>query len=156
MSLYENMLTEPISQLNLRQAITIPSVLSVRDAILRMRNEKLGCVIVVDAAQKPLGMFTEAMLRRMLIENREALDDSVSEHLAQRFPCAESTEPILTVLEAMQAENQRFVCVIDEERNIVGLTGQKGLMEYIADHFPQLVMTQTAGLESPHSDREGA
>ena len=65
MGLYENMRTEPISQLNLRRVITVPAMLSVRDAVLRMREERLGCVVVVDAGQKPMGMFTEAILRKL-------------------------------------------------------------------------------------------
>ncbi|MEQ8791099.1 MAG: CBS domain-containing protein [Pirellulaceae bacterium] len=156
MGLYENMLTEPISRLALRQAITVEPELSVRDAVLRMREKKLGCVIVIDGQQKPLGMFTEAMLRIKLIESRGILDDSVQNHMARQFPLAQADDPIVTVLELMQAENHRFVCVVDQAGKIVGLTGQKGLMEYIADHFPQLVMTQRAGAKPPLTDREGA
>ena len=40
----------------------------------------------------------------------------------------------------------RFLCVLDEDgRTRVALTGQKGLSEYIADHFPQQVMVQRVG-----------
>lgn len=156
MGLYENMVTEPIRQLPLREAITVPGELSVRDAVLRMRDKKLGCVIVVDDQHKPQGMFTEAMLRHLLTEDRSVIDDSVRDHMAKQFPCAEITDPVVTILEAMQAENHRFVCVVDDEGRVTGLTGQKGLMKYIADHFPQVVLTQRAGVESPRRQREGA
>lgn len=156
MGLYENMLTEPISKLALREAITVPAKWSVRDAVLRMRDRKLGCVIVVDQQLKPIGMFTEAMLRCLLIDDRPALEDSVQNRMETQFPCAKITEPVVTVLEAMQAEHHRFVCVVDDTGRVVGLTGQKGLMEYIADHFPQMVLTQRAGVEPPRSEREGA
>ncbi len=109
MGLYENMLPEPIRQVALSEAVTVPGELSVRDAVLRMRDKKLGCVIVVNADHKPLGMFTEAMVRRLLIDDRTALDDSIENHLADQFPCAEINEPVVTVLEAMPAENHRFV-----------------------------------------------
>lgn len=156
MGLYENMLTEPIRRLNLRQPITVEPELSVRDAVQRMRAGKLGCVIVIDADRKPLGMFTEAMLRMRLIESRAMLDDSVQNHMARQFPLASADDPIVSILELMQAENHRFVCVVDDQGRVAGLTGQKGLMEYIADHFPQLVMTQRAGTQPPLSEREGA
>ena len=156
MGLYENMLTEPITQLALREAITIPAELSVRDAVLLMREKKLGCVIVVDDDQKPQGIFTEAMLRNLVIEDRAALDDSIQNRMVRQFPCAKATEPVVTVLEAMQNENHRFVCVVDDDGRVTGLTGQKGLMEYVADHFPQIVLTQRAGVEPPSSTREGA
>ena len=95
MGLYENMLTEPIRQLAMREAITIPAELSVRDAVVRMRDKKLGCVIVVDKNHKPLGMFTEAMLRHLLIDDRAALDDSVQNRMARQFPCVKITDPVV-------------------------------------------------------------
>ena len=156
MGLQENMLNEPISGLALREAITVQPDLSVRDSVLRMREKKLGCVIVVDADSKPIGMFTEAMLRNLLVEDRATLNETVQKHMADQFPWVEMTDPVVTVLEAMQTKNHRFVCVVDDEGRVVGLTGQKGLMEYIADHFPQQVLTQRAGAKPPLSEREGA
>ena len=130
------------------------------DAVRLMREKKLGCVIVADSQNKPVGMFTEAMVRHLLVENRaqlaENLQDPVQKHMADQFPWAESTDPVVTVLDAMQTKNHRFVCVVDKDGCIAGLTGQKGLMEYIADHFPNLVLTQRAGAKAPLSEREGA
>ena len=37
----------------------------------------------------------------------------------------------------------------------VALTGQKGVVEYIADHFPRHVLTQSPGAGQP-DEREGA
>ena len=156
MGLYENMVSEPIRRLALRDAITVSADLSVRDAVLCMRDRKLGCVIVVDEHQKPMGMFTEAMLRCLMIDDRTALDDSVQDRMEKQFPCASITDPVVTVLEAMQAANHRFVSVVDDTGRVVGLTGQKGLMEYIADHFPQTVLTERVGIEPPRRQREGA
>ncbi len=52
--------------------------------------------------------------------------------------------------------NVRFLVVVDDEGCVAGLTGQKGLMEYIAEQFPQEVLVQLVGTEPyPHS-REGA
>ena len=156
MGLYENFVSEPISRLALREPITISPSSSVKDAVLKMRDKELGCVIVVDEKDKPIGMFTEAMLRHLLIEDRAALDDSLENRMAKDFPCAKSKDPVVNVLEAMRSENHRFVCVVDENGKLVGLTGQKGLMEYIAEHFPQTVLTERAGNVSPRRQREGA
>ncbi len=155
MGLYENMLKEPVSRLNLRDAITGPPELSIRDAVQRMRAGRLGCIFAVDAEQRPVGMFTEAILRNMLATAPAGIDDSLADHMTRQFPRAETGEPILTVMEGMQAENHRFVCVVDDDGRVAGLTGQKGLMEYIADHFPEAVLTQCPGA-TPLPEREGA
>ena len=154
--LQENMRNEPISRLALREAITVPPDILVRDVVVLMHEKQLGCIIVVDEDNKPTGMFTEAMLRHLLVENRAGLDNTVEAHMADQFPWAKMSDPVVTVLEAMQTKNHRFVCVVDEQGRVAGLTGQKGLMEYIADHFPQQVLTQRAGTKPPLSEREGA
>ncbi len=56
----------------------------------------------------------------------------------------------------MKIKNVRFLCVVDEDRRVVGLTGQKGLMEYVADHFPRQVMVQRIGCTPFLATREGA
>ena len=76
--------------------------------------------------------------------------------MAEQLPWVKLSDPIADVLEAMQLKNLRFLCVIDEEGQLAGLTGQKGLMEYVADHFPSQVMVQRIGSKPYITDREGA
>ncbi len=156
MGLYKNMLEEPVSRLALREALTVAPNTSIREAVLLMREKRLGCVIAIDADRKPLGIFTEAMLRHLLAENPSGVDEPVESHMAQQFAWVTDQDPVVTVLEAMQAKNYRFVCVCSEAGQVIGLTGQKGLMEYIAEHFPQQVMTQNLGSRTPGETREGA
>ena len=156
MGLHENMLKEPVSQLALRPAVTAPADVTVRDAVQLMQQKSLGCVLIVDGDNKPLGMFTEGMVRHLLVENQAALDDRVKTHMADRFPWVKLSDPIVTVLDAMHAKNHRFVCVVDEDEKVTALTGQKGLMEYIAEHFPRQILTQPVGVKPPTDQREGA
>ena len=50
MRLRENLLTESTSQLALREAIVVDPTTLIRDAVVLMRNERLGCVIVAEPA----------------------------------------------------------------------------------------------------------
>ena len=45
---------------------------------------------------------------------------------------------------------------VDDQGKLVGLTGQKGLMEYVAEHFPGEVMVQRVGEKPYTQSREGA
>jgi hypothetical protein len=76
--------------------------------------------------------------------------------MADYHCCVKQSDPIVNVLLAMQAQNVRFVCVLDDEGRAVALTGQKGLMEYIADHFPGQIMVQRIGCAPYIQQREGA
>ncbi len=155
MALQQNIATEPVARLDLREPVLCGPAESIREVIVRMRERKLGCVIVVDIDRKPLGMFTEGMLTQLLCGDPSALDDAVGDHVAAQWPWVLDTDPISLVLDAMHTKNVRFIGVVDDDGRIMGLTGQKGLMEYVAEHFPQQVMVQRVG-SPPPAEREGA
>ncbi|MEZ5941616.1 MAG: CBS domain-containing protein [Planctomycetaceae bacterium] len=156
MGLQENFRKDTVRQLNLREAVTVSPTVTVRGAVEKMQSAKVGCVIVVDDDGQAVGVYNEAMLRNQLSGSRDFLDHAVSEHMATKFPWTLLTDSVETVLDAMQVNNTRFVVVLDENKKVVGLTGQKGLMEYVAEHFPQEVMVQYVGNRIQNSAREGA
>lgn len=155
MGLLQNMLDEPVTRLTLRPPVVCKPSDTVEDAIERMREKQLGCVIVVDKEDKPLGMLTESMITQLLLQDPPPLDAPLQEHMADQWPWLYLTDPIADVLEAMQARNVRFICVVDKHGRVAAVTGQKGLMEYVAEHFPRQVMVQRVGCE-PLLNREGA
>lgn len=156
MGLKQNLINEPVSKLALRKAITASPDLPIRDAVNLMKENSLGCVIVVDDDEKPIGIFTESILRNLLQTGTSFLDDPLEKQMADRCPWVKQTDPIQTVLEAMQINNVRFICVVDDEGKVAALTGQKGLMEYIAEHYPREVLVQRIEPEVSNQEREGA
>lgn len=156
MGLPENLQNEPVSRLALREPITVTPNETLRQAITKMREKNLGCVIAMDEQQKPAGMFTESMLTQLVARDAALLDQPLKEHLTERWTWVNLTDPISFVLEAMNEKNVRFLCVLDDEGCLAGLTGQKGLMEFVAEHFPRQVMVQRIGGTRYTQDREGA
>lgn len=155
MQLYESFARETVSQLALRKPVVCSPDTTVKAAIKKMRQRKLGCVIVVDDDTRPVGIFTEGMITQMLVTDPAGIDDRVSARMSTHCPTVTLGQPVARVLEALQRENTRFLCVVSGEGQVVGLTGQKGLMEYVADHFPQQVLVQRVGSKPPQ-EREGA
>ena len=155
MGLFENMNAEQVRRLSLRKTVFAKAEDKVRDVVLAMRNVGVGCAILVDEDRKPVGMFTENMLTQIVAHKPEVMDQAVGQHVAEQWPQVRLSDPIIAVLEALEFKNVRFLSVVDESGAIVGLTGQKGLMEYIADHFPQ-VTVQRVGQSQSMKTREGA
>ena len=155
MPLLENMQKETVSRLALREPVTTTADESIESAIRKMRDRGLWCAIVIDDDRRPLGMFTEAMLTQLLSQDQLAIDEPVGDHLSSQWPWVKLTDPIADVLAALELKNVRFLCVVDEDGRLVGLTGQKGLMEYVAEHFPEVTAQRIGGSPFPHH-REGA
>lgn len=156
MGLQENLRNEHVSQLDIREPVTVSKTASMREAITLMRGRHLGCAIAIDSDRKPIGFFTESMLTELLSHGPVPLDEPIEKHMADRCPWVRTDDAIADVLEAMQLKNMRMLCVVDEQNRVVGLTGQRGLMEYVAEHFPGQVMVQRIGQKPYLSDREGA
>ncbi len=156
MGLFEDMNKETVSRLELRPVVVIQDGGTVRDVVLQLREANLGCAISLDGDGKPRGMFTEAMLRALVARDPAEIDTPIESHLAKTFPWVKTSDPIETVLAAMEAKNVRFVVVVDDDGKVVGLTGQKGLMEYVAEHFPGEVLVQRVGTKPYPEEREGA
>lgn len=156
MGLQENMRGEPVSSLALRKPVTASADTTIREASRRMTAGSLGCIVIVDEAGKPIGMFTESMLTQLLAHDPKRLEGCLADEMAPQWPYVKLTDPIEDVLEALHLKNVRFLCVVDDEGRLVGLTGQKGLMEYVADHFPGQVMVQRIGGTPFLDKREGA
>ena len=156
MGLQDDFQNEKVNQLEIRDAPTASPIQSVRDCVEIMRDKNLGCVMVVGQQQKPIGMFTESMVIEILADDPSGMDDPVEKRMAKRYPWVRDTDPIADLVTAMENKNIRILCVLDKDDRVVGVTGQRGVMEYVADHFPGKVMVQRIGLPPYMSDREGA
>jgi len=155
MGLKHDILNQPVSELELRDLIAVRPTTTVREALEKMRQKKLGCVIIVDDEGKPLGKFTERLLIKLLLEHPDGLDQHVGDHMASIWDAAQQTDTIATVIDKMESKKLRFVAVLDEQGKAVALTGQKGVMEFIVDHFPRQVKVQRMSTEFFTGQREG-
>ena len=156
MGLRQSILNERVSDLDLRQVITISPNTTLRQAIEKMRRKHLGLVVVVDESGRMVGQFTERMLIKLLLGGSAGLDVPVKHHTCREGATVHLTDPIAKVIECMEAKKQRFVLVLDDDGQPVGLTGQKSVMEYIADYFPRQVKVQDTGKRLFMDQREGA
>ena len=157
MGLREHIMNETVDELPLRRAVTVTPETTATEAIELMRESKLGCVFVVDEQGRPTGKFTERQVLK-LICGCVPLDEPVGKH-AVTIPacgCVKLTDPVAKVLHGMQQTRLRFLCVVDDAGKVVGLTGQKGLMEYVAEHFPRQIKVQMMTSKMHMSKREGA
>jgi CBS domain-containing protein len=104
-----------------------------------------------------VGIFTERTIIDLLLQKPDRLERlRVQDHLDPGYFVVSVQDTVCHVMDRVRRHGARFVCVVDEAGRAVGLTGQKGLAEYIADHFPAQVMVQRVGCRPGQVSREGA
>ena len=156
MGLKENLQEEPVRKLPLREVIVVEPATPLRAAIQKMREKQLGCAVMVGQDGKPNGIFTERSVLDALVSGKSLDDHTIGEFADPNFQVVGETEPIDRVWRAILDDGRRFICVTDQNGELVGLTGQRGLAEYVAEHFPQQIMVQRLGSEPAMKQREGA
>lgn len=156
MSLKQDLDSTPVSRLNVRPPLTISASATVREAVQLMRTKKLGCVVVVDENDRAVGLFTEAMLRHGLNQSAALLDDTMQNQMATRFPWVLPVDSARDILDAMEDFDTRFLAVLNNERHVTGITGQKTLIEFVAESFPREILTQDPTGHSVMDQKEGA
>lgn len=156
MALKTNLESESVAKLPLREAVKVGPSTLLRDVVAQLRAKELGCAIVVDVEDKPLGIFTERALMRLLLGGVSLDEAHVGDHLDPKFAVVALSDPIESVMLKILDEGHRFLAVVDENGRAVGLTGQRGMAEYVSEHYPQQVMVQRLGSNQSMQHREGA
>lgn len=156
MGLYQSIHTDPVAAIELRELLTVPRDATVRQATELMRAKHLGCVFVLDDDGKPIGKFTERLLMKLLCNDASDIDAPIRQFMYTDPNAVAEDAPIEQMLELMESRELRFVCVVDAQGRAKALAGQKGLMEYIADHFPRQVKVQLMEAKLHMEEREGA
>ena len=62
MGLFRNITVDQVKDLNLRDPVVVTKDARTCDVVRAMRQKGLGCAVLVDDDQKPIGMFTENMV----------------------------------------------------------------------------------------------
>ena len=156
MRLRSQLAKETVRSLPIREAILIEPYTVLRAAIAMMRTRSLGCAVVVKSGKIPCGMFTERSVLDVLAKGAQLDEQPVADFLDPSFLCVNIDDPILSVWKAVQEQGARFVCVTDSDGKAIGLTGQRGLSEYLADCFAKQIAVQRVGETPWVQDREGA
>jgi predicted transcriptional regulator len=156
MGLREDILNRPCSSLPRGKLLTVPLSMSVRDVVRRMVDEDMGCAFVVDGDHKPQGKFTERELIKLLSDGKPFWDDPIEKYTAQYWACIRHDEAIAMVIHKMRHHGLHHVCVVDDAGRAVAHIGQRGVMEFLAEHFPRAVKSQLMETKLHMDQREGA
>ncbi|MCC9603978.1 CBS domain-containing protein [Stieleria sp. JC731] len=156
MGFLDELNTERVKDLPLRDAIAINEHTIARAAIALMRSNDIGCAVVVKHQWEPCGMFTEQSVIRLLHDGVSLDSTAVSKYLDPSYRCVSLSSPIRRVWDAIVNDGARFLCVTDDDGQLVGLAGQRSLAEYLGDCYARQVAVQRLGSKPWMLEREGA
>ncbi len=156
MTFKEDLRSDRIDGLTLREAIAIDPHTIVRAAIALMKSHSIGCAIVVDGDLHPIGVFSEQSVIRILNDGADIDSVPVSDFLDKTHWVVSKSDSVSELWKAVVDEGARFVAVTDSEGRLTALTGQRGLAEYVCDCYANQIAVQRLGSAPWMLQREGA
>jgi CBS domain-containing protein len=111
---------------------TVPLDHSVFQVVKIMKKEKIGAVIVVNAQDLPVGIFTERDLLLKVVSVEMPLTAPVSEVMSSNMVCVELDDDIQDVPRKMLDGHFRHLPVLDNFK-LVGMLSIRDVVSYLMD-----------------------
>jgi CBS domain-containing protein len=155
--LTDDVLRKPVAVLPPAEPIVLRAQDSIRTAVRRMAERKVGSVVIVDAEGRLIGIFTERDLMRKVVDTGADCDSPLRDYMTTPVEAVDKYERIGYVLNRMVIGGYRHVPVVDEARRPVGMLSVRGLLRYLVEHFPEDVLNvpPQPGHETRMLRREG-
>lgn len=125
-----------------REIVTVSKQDSILTAAKRMRQQHVGCLVVVEdqeGSTKPVGILTDRDLVIEVIAAEVDPDDiSVGDIMSYELLTAWETDSIWETLQRMRVKGVRRIPVVDENNVLTGILSSDDLLEVLAEELSQL------------------
>ena len=140
-SIEAEILERPIGSLpSLREPIQLERRATLRAAIDRLNDERVGCVLIVDEGQL-VGVFTERDVLTKVAGKGVDIDATAVEDLMTSDPeCLTLDDGIAYALNKMTIGGFRHIPLIDRHGRPAGVVAMRHIVEYLVDLFPRGVL----------------
>jgi CBS domain-containing protein len=118
--LVKNVMSKPV--------VTVEPKSTVVDAAGQMKNAKIGCLIVIDSQDKPLGIVTESDFIYKVLAEKRPFDTSVSGIMSKDIKTIKEDESIDQAARVMAAHRIRRLPVV-KNKKLVGIVTLKDVVK---------------------------
>ncbi len=122
----------PVAEVMATEVKTIEAGMSVEDCIGLMRDNDIGCAVVIDKGV-PVGIFTERDLLRSAAYGPERLGLTMREVMSRPLKTIPPTSTLWEAIEVMNKARIRHLPIVEGER-LVGVLTERDLMRLFFSH----------------------
>ncbi|WP_420645838.1 cyclic nucleotide-binding/CBS domain-containing protein [Candidatus Leptofilum sp.] len=130
----DRLITDTLSTLNPKVPITIDVSASLAKAVHQMNGHRIGCLLVTDAQDKLVGIFTEKDLLHRVVGLVEDMDTAVIADYMTPDPIALTADlPIAQALHEMHVHGFRHLPLVDEEHRPEGIVSFRDVVHHLKE-----------------------
>jgi CBS domain-containing protein len=126
-----SLMEDPVSLLNPRVPVTLSANATLREAIATLLGRDIGALIVADAQQKLLGIFSERdLLKKVAGVSEASLDKPIGSFMTAKPETVSSTDTLAFALHKMDVGGYRHLPVLCGDR-VVGVISVRDMLRHI-------------------------
>jgi len=124
--------SDAVSALEPRVPQTTTEGTTLADAVARMREGALGCLIVTDEDGRVTGILSEReLLERVALETPDLAARTVGDVMTRRPESVEQDRALAYALQRMVVGDHRHLPVVDEQQRAVGVSSSRDVLRYV-------------------------
>lgn len=150
---------QPIRNLtSLRDPVSVGPKATAADAIKKMMEHRIGCVLVVGDDGQLVGVFTERdVLAKIAAEGRSPASVPVSDVMTRDPECLTLDDSMAFALHHMSVGGFRHIPLVDDDGKPTGVIAMRAIVDFMVDYFPRQVLNLPPSPRHHISrEREGA
>lgn len=107
----------------------VPENTTLNDALLEITKKGMGLTAIIDAASRPIGIFTDGDLRRTFAKNIDANSAKISDVMHANPNTISANQLAVEALELMETKKINGLLVTDETGKLVGAFNMHDLLK---------------------------
>ena len=111
-----------------RPHVTVGVGVSVRDVVRVMYENSIGSIVIVDDVGRPIGIFTERDLLRLVAQGA-SLDSPVDSVMSRDLVVVKDVEGVVRAAMLMSEHRIRHLPVVDDEGKLMGVISVRDVVD---------------------------
>jgi len=129
-----------IRHLDLAPLVCMEADDSLDEVVAAMRSQRVGCVLVLENHQLA-GIFTERDLMTKVIGSSVEYSRTVRDFMTPHPTTLHPDDSVADAIQLMDEGGYRDVPLVDEEGRLLGRLEVSNIIDFLAENFPQEVLS---------------
>ncbi|MEW8028260.1 MAG: EAL domain-containing protein [Candidatus Thiodiazotropha sp.] len=114
---------------------TVSADSPIGEVLLRMEEKQISCLVAIDEARRPLGIFTEQDAIRLMAEKQSISDSSMGDVMSHSPLTAEEDMDFHDAYRIMAERSFRHLLVVDSQGQLVGLVSEADFLHHMGMEY---------------------
>jgi CBS domain-containing protein len=140
------LVSDTVKLLAPNEPITLRESATVAEAIAEMAGKRRAAVVIVDAQERLIGIFTERdLLQRVAVPGRNPTQTRLAEVMTRDPESLAPDDLICYAINRLHHAGYRTIPLVDAQRRPIGVMTVNDIVQWLAELFPEAIVNLRPG-----------